>query len=274
MRIHVLNDLHFEFQKWRRQIDVNEIEAEVTVLGGDIAVGLEGIAWALQDFKPPVVYVMGNHEFYGQLPMQKVMEKARQKCAGTHVHLLENSSVVIGGVRFAGATLWTDFAILGADRQQECMDSAKRERTDYSLIYCTRRGKKFVEPGVPYASASYRRQGDVLTPKKVLAMHEASRDFLASTLATPFAGKTVVVTHHAPSAKSLACGVAVDPSDAGDASALDDLVSRCDLWVHGHTHLCRDYRIGSTRVVSNPRGYRDTGPHAVADFNPRLVVEV
>jgi predicted phosphodiesterase len=272
MRIHVLNDLHFEFQKWRRAIDVNEIAADVTVLAGDIAVGLEGIAWALQAFRRPVVYVMGNHEFYGQRPMAEVMAKARARCAGTHVHLLENASAEIGGVRFVGATLWTDFSILGADRQQECMDSAKRERTDYSRIYCTRRGKRLAEPG--FSSISIRRQGDLLTPKKVLAMHTESRDFLASTLATPFAGKTVVVTHHAPSAKSLACGVAVDPSDAGDASALDDWVSRCDLWLHGHTHLCRDYRIGSGRVISNPRGYRDTGPDAVADFNPRLVVEV
>ena len=66
MRIHVLSDLHFEFQKWRNAIDVNEIEADVTVLAGDIAVGLEGVAWALKAFKRPVIYIMGNHEFYGQ----------------------------------------------------------------------------------------------------------------------------------------------------------------------------------------------------------------
>lgn len=272
MRIHVLSDLHFEFQKWRREVDVNSILADVTVLAGDIAVGLEGIAWALKAFKRPVVYVMGNHELYSQRPMAEVMEKARARCDGTHVHLLENECAEIDGVRFAGASLWTDFAILGADRQQECMNDAKENRTDYSLIYCTRRGKRLSEPG--FSSISTRRQGDLLTPQKVLAMHTESRDFLASTLATPFPGKTVVVTHHAPSAKSLACGTAVDPSDAGDASALDDLVSQSDLWIHGHTHLCRDYRIGSGRVVSNPRGYRDTGPHAVADFDPRLVVEI
>ena len=267
MRIHVLSDLHFEFQKWRNAIDVNEIEADVTVLAGDIAVGLEGIAWALKAFKRPAVYVMGNHEFYGQLPMKKLMDKARARCAGTHVHLLENESVVLDGVRFAGCTLWTDFAILGADRQEECMNDAKENRTDYSLIYCTRRGKRLSEPG--FSTISTRRQGDVLTPKKVLAMHTESRDFLASTLATPFPGKTVVVTHHAPSAKSLACGVAVDPHDAGDASALDHLLPMCDLWIHGHTHLKR-----TGHPMSNPRGYRDTGPHSVADFDPRLVIEV
>lgn len=272
MRIHVLSDLHFEFQKWRREVDVNSILADVTVLAGDIAVGLEGIAWALKAFKRPVVYVMGNHEFYGQRPMAEVIQKAKAKCAGTHVHLLDNKSIILGHARFVGGTLWTDFYILGADRQQECMDDAKENRTDFSVIYCTRRGKRLSEPG--FSTISTRRQGDLLTPKKVLAMHTESRDFLASTLATPFPGKTVVVTHHAPSAKSLACGVAVDPSDAGDASALDDLVSQSDLWIHGHTHLCRDYRIGSGRVVSNPRGYRDTGPHAVADFDPRLVVEI
>ena len=44
MRIHVLSDGHFEFQKWRRRVDVNSILADVTVLAGDIAVGLDGIA--------------------------------------------------------------------------------------------------------------------------------------------------------------------------------------------------------------------------------------
>ena len=82
MRIHVLSDLHFEFQKWRREVDVNSILADVTVLAGDIAVGLDGIAWALKAFKRPVVYVMGNHEFYGQRPMAEVIQKRKRNAPG------------------------------------------------------------------------------------------------------------------------------------------------------------------------------------------------
>ena len=269
MRLHLLSDLHFEFQKWRSAIDVNMIDADVTVLAGDIAVGLEGIAWALQAFKRPVIYVMGNHEYYGQRSMQKTLEKARQKCAGTHVHLLQNDAVSIGNVRFIGSTLWTDFGILGVDRQAECMVDAQRDRTEYSVIYCSRRGRKIAEPGF-----TSRRQGDLLTPKKVLAMHTEGREFIEAQLAIPFSGQTVVISHHAPSALSLENGVADSSSDAGDASALDALVPKADLWIHGHTHVVADYRIGSGRVVSNPRGYKDTGPDSVKGFEPRLVLEI
>ena len=182
--------------------------------------------------------------------------------------MLENETVTIGNVRFVGATLWTDFNLLGADRQAESMDEAQRERTDYSVIFCSRRGSRLAEPGF-----TSRRQGDLLTSKKVLAMHTEGREFIEAQLAIPFSGQTVVVTHHAPSALSLKDGVAISSSDAGDASALDALVPKADLWIHGHTHVAADYRIGSGRVLSNPRGYRDTGLNSVADFDPRLVVD-
>jgi len=67
----------------------------------------------------------------------------------------------------------------------------------------------------------------------------------------------VVVTHHAPSARSLTYQ---EPSwllDSAYASNLDHLMGeeRVRLWVHGHTHLATDYEVMGTRVVSNPRGY-------------------
>lgn len=114
MKIHILSDLHLEFGGLR----LPEADADVTVLAGDIGVGLQGIEWALQaiPFHQPVIYVMGNHEFYGQRSMPELWKKAREKVAGTHVHLLENEAVEIGGVRFLGATLWTDFDLFG-DRE-------------------------------------------------------------------------------------------------------------------------------------------------------------
>lgn len=111
MKIHILSDLRFEFGRWPKGIDVNAIDADVTVLAGDIGVGLEGIGWALTNNRP-VIYVMGNHEFYGQCPMNDLWRKAREKVADTHIHLLENESVLIDDphnpgecVRFIGATL-------------------------------------------------------------------------------------------------------------------------------------------------------------------------
>jgi len=94
MKIHVLSDIHLEFGKWPDAIDINAIDADVTVLAGDIGVGLEGIQWALS-IERPVIYVFGNHEFYGQRPMHDLWRKAREKVAGTHVHLLENDAALI-----------------------------------------------------------------------------------------------------------------------------------------------------------------------------------
>lgn len=281
MKIHILSDIHLEFGKWPMNIDVNTIDADVTVLAGDIGVGLEGFQWALS-IDRPVIYVMGNHEFYGQRPMNELWRKAREKVEHTHVHLLENESVLIDDprnsgvhVRFLGATLWTDFAILGSDRQQECMDSASRSMTDYGAIYVTRRGKSLAEYGL-----AGRHAGDRLTPRKVLSLHHESRDYLEREVARIPANtgdssewaKTVVVTHHAPSVMSLAHQEVAEHGDAAYASDLDYLVAKADLWIHGHTHIPVDYQIGGGRVVSNPRGY--VGHEPVRSFHPGLVVEV
>jgi hypothetical protein len=116
-------------------------------------------------------------------------------------------------------------------------------------------------------SPQYRR----LRPADTAIFHHRSllwlRQFIGQCT-TP----TVVLTHHAPSARSLATRDAEDPVSAADASHLDDVVIAlgATLWVHGHTHHNVDYTIGRTRVVSNPRGY----PHQKIGFIPDLVVDV
>ena len=269
MKLHILSDIHLEFGKWPAAIDVNAIEADISILAGDIAVGLEGLEWALK-FNRPVIYVMGNHEFYGQRTMQELWEKARRKVAKTHVHLLENQSVVIAGIRFLGTTLWTDFSVLGTEYQSGYMDSAARDMEDYRSIFVSSRGRKMTEFGF-----HDKRMGDLLTPKQTLAMHQKGCEFLTSGLGITGARswhKTIVVTHHAPSVLSLEGKKALNPIDAAYCSHLDHLVKRADLWIHGHTHVAADYRVGQGRVVSNPRGY--TGIDTVAEFNPAYLIEV
>ena len=166
MKLHILSDIHLEFGKWPRDVDINAIEADVTILAGDIGVGLEGIDWALS-IDRPVIYVCGNHEFYGQRPMNDFWRKAKEKVEHTHVHLLENESIIVDGVRFLGCTLWTDFAILGGDQQESCMTSAGRNMSDFTSIYVTRRGKSSAEYGL-----TGRHGGDRLTPRKTLRSEE------------------------------------------------------------------------------------------------------
>lgn len=250
MKLHILSDVHLEFGKWPAHHDINAIEADVTILAEDIGEGLEGIEWALT-IDRPVIYVMGNHEFYGSFPMHDLWQKAREMVAETHVHLLENESLLLPdlaapdqNVRFLGASLWTDFCAIGSERQDECMESAKRSMTDYSAITIARNGFAPMESGY-----SARQAGDRLTPRKILAMHHESRDFLEQELRRmpdPLGiggawEKTVVVTHHAPSALSLAGKKAVGHGSAAYASHLEYLVEDADVWVHGHTHVPADY---------------------------------
>ncbi len=86
--------------------------------------------------------------------------------------------------------------------------------------------------------------------------------------------KTIVVTHHAPSALSLPEHRRDKTLSCAYASHLDDFILRHQpsLWIHGHIHTPCDYRIGATRILSNTHGYITEG--ACPGFRPDLVVEV
>src|SRR5690606_38305588 len=88
----------------------------------------------------------------------------------------------------------------------------------------------------------------------------------------PFDGRTVVVTHHGPHPGSVHTryeNAAVNGAFVSDLSSLIK-AGRPDLWVHGHVHDTFDYRVGSTRVVANPKGYRNENPL----FDPAMVIDV
>lgn len=109
MRLRILSDLHREFG----HVNLPEVPADVVVLAGDIDRGTKGVAWARQAFPGvPVLYVAGNHEHYGER-IGRLHEKLREAAGGSNVVILENQMYELCGYRFFGATLWTDFALLG-----------------------------------------------------------------------------------------------------------------------------------------------------------------
>ena len=129
MKLHVLSDLHLTFDPFERP----RTDADVVVLAGDIARPREAVAWAME-FAQPVLYVAGNHEFYGG-SIDGTLAELKRLCEGTHVHLLDDSELVLDGVRFLGTTLWTDFALFGAgERKAAAMAEAKRLLRDFSRI--------------------------------------------------------------------------------------------------------------------------------------------
>lgn len=267
MKLHVLSDVHLEFQRWRREWDIKSIDCDVNVIAGDAGIGLMGLQFALEAFSRPVIYVCGNHELYGQRTVRRFWEKARRKVVGSHVHLLENHACVIGGTRFLGSTLWSNFCLFGSHRQAEVGGIAQKEMTDFRCIYLSRRGP--LVPNIPYGSGqqSSIHSGDRLTWRKEVEWHEAARQFLEREL--PRTGdwnKTVVVTHHSPSVRSVE-EEGPDDLSAAYCSALDELVPLADLWIHGHVHQAREYSSAhGGRIVVNARGYADRGPDAVEGF--------
>jgi predicted phosphodiesterase len=248
MRLWILSDLHLEFGP----LELHQVQADVMILAGDEHLGVRGLAW-LQDRWPnlPVVYVPGNHEYYGEA-MPRLTEKLRAKALASQVSVLHDDVVVMGGVTFLGATLWTDFGlggdpVLGRREAGEVMNDYRRIRV----------------------SPSYRR----LQLADPAAEHRRSRGWLEARLAEPAPGPVVVVTHHAPSVLSWGQNWGQEAVGAAYASNLDELVAQSGaaLWVHGHIHRAADYSMGGTRVICNPRGYPD---EPCTGFDPTMVVEI
>lgn len=232
VKLHVISDMHNEFRQYAYS---NRPEADIVIAAGDIGSGTGGLKWLLKTWPDtPVVYVPGNHEFYNERYYPTV-SRLSANSRDTHVHVLMREATVISGVRILGAILWTDFAIDGDPA--DAMFHAADFMNDYRYIE--------TQPGQP------------LTPQDVLSFHQDDLSSLKRMLAEPFEGPTVVVTHHAPSPKSIHPRFLGDSANPLFVSNLETLIMEYQpaLWIHGHMHDSSDYSIGATRVVANPRGY-------------------
>ena len=274
-RIHVLSDLHLENSGYALPAD---LQFDILVAAGDIGPVEVAVPW-LASIGKPVVYVLGNHEHW-DCDIDETLPKAKSLALGTQVSVLENESVVIRGVRFLGTTLWTNY--YGGNHKLRLL--ARSQIRDFTKVRAT------------------HRNGDGaggLVPDSCEELHAEAIEWLQATLKSAFDGPTVVVTHHAPSYKSLlADGIDVNDLDPkqirsarGDdwlqvacyASNLSDLLRRnrlaIDLWCHGHIHRHIDTLDESVRVLCNPRG-RVVGGHPDfywsddTGFEPQLVIDL
>lgn len=255
MRLHVLSDLHLELKDWAPEVR----DADVTILAGDIHKGERGLAWARAHFPGRVLLVAGNHEFYGGHLRDTLSKMRRASC--DRVRILENDAVVIDGVRFVGATAWTDYSATGNTVAAqmtafECMNDFQRIRT-----------------------ASSRGAYVRIRPEDLVIRNGQTRLWLQEQLAQPYDGPTVVITHHAPVRHVLGhlpgvppYGVAASQMhlNAAYVNAWEDLLGQADVWVYGHLHAAFEEVVRGTRLVSNPRGYggERTG------FDPGKVIEI
>lgn len=241
MKIRLLSDLHTEFKLPYKTHRMSQyLEEDVLVLAGDIASGSSNTVEVLKFYKslgfPNVVYVPGNHEYYGT-SIEDFNSKLHTKLRGIDgIHFLNPGKVVIGDTIFVGATLWTNF------RDKEMAKKvANNLIADFRLIKTD-------------AAKTVR-----LTPDNVVALHREHLEYIKTVYETRGDKKVVVVTHFLPCTECIAPRWQ-KPDDLLNCYFANDLGNwvrelEDTTWLFGHTHDAVDMVLGTTRLVANPHGY-------------------
>ena len=251
MKIRLLSDLHTEFRLPYKTHALSEYCGEdVLVLAGDIASGAENTADVIKHFLdqgfPKVVYVPGNHEYYGS-SIKHFDDKLLDFCERTrNAHFLRPGQVEIDGVLFTGGTLWTNFmdnpisqSVCGRMINDFRQIKNFKSRDAYDIYY------KHLE----HIKHSYENRGN---------------------------RKVVVVTHFLPARECVAprwrSGDLLNDYFANDlGSMIADMQNT--TWLFGHTHDAMDFQLGNTRMVCNPHGYYNAMNDGVG-FEPFKTIEV
>ena len=249
MFIRLLSDLHQEFGPYKVQ-PLPEDSETVLVLAGDIAVGVDACDFVTDQSEnfAHVIYLFGNHEFYNN-DLDTLADDVADKLADfPKVLFLENSSVVIEGVRFIGSTLWSDMD----NEDPTSMFRIERSLNDYRVI---------------------KRGADRIFATDTIALFKQNMTYLDQALSESHDGPTVVVTHYLPSFKSVHTIYVNSQSNGAFASNCERLMYDHDIayWFHGHTHQSAKYEVEGCQVLANPFGY---GNKENLTFNPTFRVEV
>jgi UDP-2,3-diacylglucosamine pyrophosphatase LpxH len=268
-KFYYCSDLHLEFGLPR----LEDITGENIILAGDILTlvslnpimndagnrkkrdRFETFFRIIQENFKRVFYITGNHEFYN---FDIASEQDYISKYLPDVIPLNNSSCEFDdGTVLMGGTLWTDMN----KNNPMTHEQVGKGMNDFRLIYNTEND--------PFA---------IFTTQDAYWKHWKTMAFLSTELEKYRNRKVVVATHHAPSR------LGVNPEHSGRGGGIDHgyysdldefILNRPEIkyWIHGHTHIQAEYDIGSTKVVSNARGYE--GYESSADkFTMNKWVEV
>lgn len=264
MKLRIMSDLHLDFTP----VNVDELNLqkdEVVVFAGDLGEQKLPVPFVKEVAARvrQVIYIMGNHEYYGG-KIETTAFEIREAIDRTNVFVTDRGVFEIDDVMFICATLWTDFG----GGHPGIMQLAKNYMSDYTHI---RQGS---------AGDSWGAVGSTnITPDFIYTKHHGDRVFLLDSLKENRDKKCVVVTHHAPSFKSVGPRFRNANGNEFFFTNLEWMVDdhpQIKLWIHGHMHDNADYQIGETRVICNPRGYTSKyhGDVENPNWNSKLEVEV
>ena len=228
-KIQFASDIHLGYQD--QNFDFPVTDSDVLILAGDVCVGFRAIEFAqliADRHGKPVLFVAGNHEYYMN-DYQKLHQRFRDfSDKSENVFFLDCDVFELEGVRFLGTTLWTDYLLGGHYAQDDLMYVAGNSLNDHVYI-------------------NYGDEG-AFKPSHALAIHKNARAFLEAELAKDYDGKTVVITHHAPSLRCVHPKFGINKVAGAFMSDCDDLIEMADLWVYGHVHANTEANL---RQVSN-----------------------
>lgn len=274
-RIAYASDLHLEF--FNMEI-LNPDNADVLILAGDVCVARdfqylhldntrkqilakqesamgyhEFFASASKNFKK-VIYVMGNHEHYnGDIEVTRRVLEDELKIY-PNIQLIEDEFVELDDVVIVGGTLWTNLF----NNDPVVIEQLRNMFTDFTEIKDSSTGIQYRVPDGKGGMQTKRKPGRH-TPERAIKSFDHTLAYI-NFVDRLFKDKkpVVVVTHHAPSARSSLPQYRGNIINPGFYSDLDetilDLVSTTH-WIHGHMHNNSDYMIGDVNVLCNPRGY-------------------
>lgn len=258
MRIQYMSDWHGEHLRRNEEgsdlLDIDQFgvqpDTEVLILAGDMAsqaahFKLFYLLHQLTTIHPNliVLYVAGNHEYYGHRKATLVIPEMRRIFSNSfaNVHVLENEVFEHrspnSGLKtlFLGTTLFSDLS------NPVSAEAARRGLND------------FRQPGMSVNSYQYRHNEAVEFLGQAFNNEDYQRYF----------DKFVVITHHAPSLRSISAKyVGNILNDCYISPILEkwDHAFTPDVWIHGHVHDPHDYEINGVRVLCNPIGYPNEHP--------------
>ena len=183
-------------------------------------------------------------------------------------------------MRLIGTTLWADFDALGQLQPEAPRPQARGKTrsirparaTDPLTHRLRQREKAFRAANFYLEKMDSERHGRLFDAEAMRAIALDCQHWLQAALAQPFDGRTVVVTHFAPTLHSADPRYGLSPGTAGFCNALDDWLPHADLWLHGHLHCPQDQRVGRCRIVANPLGYAHKNEQLA--FSPVGLIEV
>lgn len=251
MKLLLGSDLHLEF---RNQQSLPELpEYDIAILAGDIGTGHDGIHWAVNTFlsSKPLIYVPGNHEYYGREFNQVNLNLSKYAESLPNVHVLNPGTITIEGVKFIGATLWTDFRLEG---YLDYASSAwKKSLSDFQII---------------------RYKQGLFLPEDAKYLFQQQAQNIWKELHNSQNNKKVVVTHFMPSQETISPFWVDNNLNPYFCNDMDPLIIgyKPELWLYGHTHNKGDiiHSSGTTRMIANPRGY----PKEKKDYFEWKVIEI